>query len=243
MGCCESREGDDGKLRKVLDVEPSTTSEDLSTYESEFLREDIGRSVERKIHKIIEIAQTMTNSSDIWRHSYQDEHVTVQTAQGSPFNPSMPVAYLMMSFGKCVPAEDVLRTISVPSLRRGWDKDIVEMTVIAEVSPYEFLVRSVIDFKVFFLHKRECVERHWSSYEGDVARFIYYSIEHPNYPLIPDIMRQDVPFASITIEAKEDGTFLHFLLQFNNAKLNNSPVWAIAVQKLARWANRLRNEF
>jgi hypothetical protein len=242
MGCCENREGNYNKLHKSLEVEPSTASEELSTNESEFSREDDGRNAERKIHQIIELTQTMIRS-DVWRHSFQDEHITVQTAQGSPLNPNMPVAYLTMSFGKCVPAEDVLRTLSVPNLRKGWDKDIVEMSVIEEVSPYESLVRSVIDFKVFFLHKRECVERHWTSYEGDVARLVYYSVDHPDYPIIPDLMRQDVPFACVTIEAKEDGTFLHFLLQFNNSKLIHSQVWAIAIQKLARWANRLRNEF
>jgi hypothetical protein len=242
MGCCDSREGSLGELYKTPGSENSTNCENLSTSYSDALLEDDDRFADDRIKLIVQFTERCQDSR-AWTLTMQDEFITVHTAKGSPFNSHMPVAYLKLHFGKTISPKNVLEVISDPQLRVVWDKDVEEMTIIDQLSATDCLVHSIIDFKIFFLHKREFVERHYRGMDGEVARNVYYSIEHPDFPRRPDILRQDLPFSSIKIEAVADDTVLHFVLQFNNPKLTSPSVWSVAIGKLVRWARRLHRVF
>jgi hypothetical protein len=242
MGCCDSRGRELGDLYKTPESENSTNSESLSTGYSDALREDPDRFADEKTKLIVRFTERCLTSR-VWTLTTQDQFITVHSARGSPFNSHMPVAYLKLHFGRTISPKNVLDVISDPQLRVVWDKDVEEMTVVDQLSATDCIVHSIIDFKIFFLHRREFVERHYRGMDGEVARIVYYSIEHPDFPRRPDILRQDLPFSSIKIEALSDDTVLHFVLQFNNPKLTSPAVWSVAIGKLVRWARRLHKVF
>lgn len=232
MGCCESRDDFKKAIPYKVPLTPMSTSSD-STSASE------GLDNELKVQQVIAYTEEAVLYS-IWKSTHSESGIHVKTSYGSPFNAEMPVAYAEIEFGANIPSEKILRALAEPSERRVWDKDIIQMQRITELAPNEHLVYSIIDFKVFFLHKRELVERHYTAQEGDTSRMVYFSLEHPDFPPKADYLRQITLFASIKIEPTDRGTVMHFMLQFFNNKLKGSHVWRVAMGRLVSWCKGLR---
>jgi hypothetical protein len=234
MGCCENRE----HIAKSSCYKPSPPKVIPKQTSPDTSEAEVNDGL--KVKQIL-LYTDKALADDIWSTTmHSDSFITVKSARGSPFNVQMPVAYVFINFAKCIPCEDVLDVLAQPEQRRAWDKDLAEMYRFSEISPNEFLVYSVIDFKLFFLNKRELIERHYLEVEGTTAKMVYFSVEHPDFPRRPGYLRQELPFASIRIQETEKGTCLHFLVQFHNKKLESQIVWRVAINRLVSWAKHLK---
>lgn len=232
MGCCESRELQGNAMAKFVPMNPNFDGNSTSCSADE-------GNDDTKYQKILTFTEEAIEAN-FWKVTYSEPHIEVKTTQGSPFNHEMPVAYSRVDFGAVIPPEQILKVLATPELRKSWDEDLLAFVKFDEVSPNQYLVYSVIDFKIFFLQKREMIERHYTTIEDNTGRIVYFSIEHPDFPVKPDYLRQTTLFASAKVVKTETGTTMHFMLQFLNNKLKGCAVWKAAMNKLVKWCRNLR---
>jgi hypothetical protein len=161
MGCCSSRDN-----KPAFRAIPSPlVNDDQYSYSIK------AREIASHMDAI------MTKSC--WTTHIDEPHCSIRTSEGSPFDSYQPVLYVKVVFEKGTPHEELLKVLTSPAVRIGWDKTFISMEVNQAFSAWHYTTRTIVDTQIPFFKCREFVEEKTVTRDKDNLVMLFHSIETP----------------------------------------------------------------
>mmetsp|Transcript_28842 Transcript_28842/g.51369 ORF Transcript_28842/g.51369 Transcript_28842/m.51369 type:complete len:230 (-) Transcript_28842:621-1310(-) len=220
MGCCHGREG------KITGrgVPPPFMKEDEVT-------------ISQKAREIARLMDAIMKKQG-WTLHIDEPCCSILTMEGSPFDSIHPVLYVKLTFSQGTPHEGLLRVLTSPPIRLGWDSTFVSMEVNKAYSAWHYVTRTVVDTQIPFMKPREFLEEKLVTSDDRGLTMLFHSVDLPEIPANEDVERAETIFGFYKIEGSAP-TVLHFVSQHDLKSSFVRIAFNMGVVRIHNWTKKL----
>lgn len=173
----------------------------------------------------------LISKNDSWESVHASDGIVVKTRSKTPLCDTAPACYLYVDVGKLVEIERVVRVLEDVSVRRSWDKVVLERKVREDMGGETCYTKYFVGFTV-----REIEERRRKEVTSTEARIFSFTIPPSAYP-------STVHFSLIHIHStpqRTTGITLCYQTDFSLSGVMKSIYEAGMKETQRKWLERLR---